>query len=154
MRKKKTIIWGVIAVVAVLLIVWGVDAAGNNQQEPVINRSVKTEAVKQTANTSDYAQAEKIYNLFKTNNGLHNIDDQTTTFTVMENGNNFKFYSENRPDGFYVLQRIDRFNSKDDKYSYELIPVDGGTPMGIDSEDIVACYNNLRASDFSRTLTH
>ncbi|WP_125769086.1 hypothetical protein [Companilactobacillus furfuricola] len=152
MTKKKTAIWGVIVIVLVAIIWVAGSSSGNDEKTAVINRSEKTESVKQTSNLSEYAQAQKIFNQFKDNNGVRYQNDQTTTFTVMKNGNSFKFYSNSRPDGFYVLQRVVKFNSQDDKYSYQLMPVNGGTPMGVDADDVVAHYNNLNQSSFSKTF--
>lgn len=151
MNKKKNALWA-IAIVALVAVVWGLGSINHDQQTTVVNRSEKTESIKQTSALSEYAQAEKIFNKFKDANGVRYQADQTTTFTVMKNGNNFIFYSNSRPDGFYVLQRVEQFNSKDDKYSYELMPVNGGTPMGVDSDDIAVHYNNLNPSDFSKTF--
>lgn len=152
MNKKRNAIWGIV-IVALIAVIWVTgSSSGNDQKTAVINRSEKTEAVKQTSSLSEYAQAKKIFDQFKENNGVRYQRDQTTTFTVMKNGNSFKFYSNSRPDGFYVLQRVEKFNAQDDKYSYQLMPVNGGTPMGVDADDIVAHYNNLNPSSFSRTF--
>lgn len=151
MHKKKTLVWGIIIIAALLIVIWGVGNSGNEQQASELNSAQKTEAIKANAK-AEHNEAEKIYNEFKTYNGIRYMKDQKTTFTVMKNGNNFKFYSDNRPDGFYVLQRHEHFKSQDDKYDYEIIPVKGGTPMGTTTEEIEACFTKLKPSNFSVTF--